>query len=144
MARCIIGRLKSGQAQRILVYAVRVAINVSVRLWNRCSKTALVRHWPGQGRPQANARNPTARLVGNFLEVETMQHIEPYNTTVFSNEESCGDDEEESNDGLYDIKYDSSTEIDPDIEKEDTVENNCFICRPVFLKVWGAPPWGAR
>ncbi|PRD34560.1 UNVERIFIED_CONTAM: hypothetical protein NCL1_14237 [Trichonephila clavipes] len=40
-----------------------------------------------------------------------------------------GYDEEESNDEVYNSKYDSSTEIDLDFEERDNVENKCFICR---------------
>ncbi|GFV39887.1 uncharacterized protein TNCV_1850241 [Trichonephila clavipes] len=40
-----------------------------------------------------------------------------------------GYDEEESNDEVYNSKYDSSTEIDLDLEERDNVENKCFICR---------------
>ncbi|GFW20118.1 hypothetical protein TNCV_2320591 [Trichonephila clavipes] len=38
-----------------------------------------------------------------------------------------GYDEEDSNDEEYNFKYDFSSEIDPDLEEEDTVENKCFI-----------------
>ncbi|GFV72981.1 hypothetical protein TNCV_1734491 [Trichonephila clavipes] len=51
-----------------------------------------------------------------------------YSTTVFSDERSTGDDGEESNDEEYKSKYGSSTEIDPDLEEGDAVENKCFIC----------------
>ncbi|GFU15756.1 retrovirus-related Pol polyprotein from transposon TNT 1-94 [Trichonephila clavipes] len=42
-----------------------------------------------------------------------------------------GCDEEESNDEEYNSEYDSSTEIDPDLEEGDTVENKFFICRDI-------------
>ncbi|GFW43110.1 hypothetical protein TNCV_1475051 [Trichonephila clavipes] len=38
-----------------------------------------------------------------------------------------GYDEEESNDKEYNSKYDSSTEIDPELEEGDTVEKKCFM-----------------
>ncbi|GFV90309.1 hypothetical protein TNCV_4380241 [Trichonephila clavipes] len=30
---------------------------------------------------------------------------------------------------MYNSKYDSSSEINPDLEEEDNVENKCFTCR---------------
>ncbi|GFW88931.1 hypothetical protein TNCV_2683651 [Trichonephila clavipes] len=44
-------------------------------------------------------------------------------------------DEEESNDEENNSKFDSSTEIDPDLEEGDTAENKCFTCR--YTKTFG-------
>ncbi|GFW26451.1 transposable element Tc1 transposase [Trichonephila clavipes] len=53
MAWRVIGRLESGQTQRGVVDAFRVARSVVARLWNRLQETGNVRRRPGAGRPRA-------------------------------------------------------------------------------------------
>ncbi|GFU80098.1 uncharacterized protein TNCV_579781 [Trichonephila clavipes] len=53
----------------------------------------------------------------------------PMPEIIFKINSLRGYDEEDSNVEEYISEYDSSTEINPDLEKVDTFENKCFVCK---------------